>query len=71
MIDALASRYGCLPSDIIAKADTFDVFILNTVLEYENYQYQKEQAKQGKAPAPTNLTQQQMKDMIARARNKK
>lgn len=70
MIDALSSRYGRLPSEIISTADTFDVFILNTVLEYENYQYQKEQAKQGKAPMPTNMSQAQMKSMIERARQR-
>jgi hypothetical protein len=36
MLDALASRYHCLPSQALETANSFDVFILNRVLEYQD-----------------------------------
>ena len=39
------------------------------MLEHEQYQQQVAEAKQGKRPMPTAMTQEQMQAMITRARS--
>lgn len=36
LIDTIAERYGMLPSEVITRATTFDVFIADTALGYRN-----------------------------------
>lgn len=36
MIDTLAERYGMLPSEVIRKASTFDLFICDAAITYRN-----------------------------------
>lgn len=52
--------YGQLPSYVKANANTFDMLVTNTVLAWEQEQYDK---ASGKTSTP-NLTQEQMKAMI-------
>lgn len=40
-IDGLGKRYGMLPSEVLRKADTFDLYIIDAALTYENYQHKK------------------------------
>jgi hypothetical protein len=46
-IDAMSSRYGLLPGEIMARATTFDLFVYDTAVSYINYAQQK---ADGKAP---------------------
>jgi len=34
-IDIMAQRYGCLPSRLLAEASTFDLFICNSAIRYQ------------------------------------
>lgn len=36
MIDAIAERYKLLPSEVISRADTFDLAVLITSIAYKN-----------------------------------
>lgn len=36
LIDTLGERYGLLPSEVIRKANTFDVFVADTAIGYRN-----------------------------------
>lgn len=36
LIDTIAERYGLLPSEVIVKANTFDVFVADTAIGYRN-----------------------------------
>jgi hypothetical protein len=36
-IDTMASRYGLLPSDILNRASTFDLAIMDAAIAYTNY----------------------------------
>jgi hypothetical protein len=36
LIDTLGERYGLLPSDVIRRANTFDVFVADTAIGYRN-----------------------------------
>lgn len=36
MLDTLAQRYGCLPSEILAKGDTLDINIMTRAIAWHN-----------------------------------
>lgn len=38
LIDALAERYGCLPSQVLREGDTFDLMVLDVTLTYRKYE---------------------------------
>lgn len=64
----LAESYKMLPSEALMRATTFDLHVLDLHFKYNNYLASKNEDK-GSAPKVTkHLTQQQMKDMIARAK---
>jgi hypothetical protein len=43
MIDGLSHRYGMLPSQVLRQADTFDLWIMDSALSFENYHHKKQQ----------------------------
>lgn len=45
MIDQLATRYALLPSEILTRATTFDLYILDAAVSYENYLHAKAENK--------------------------
>lgn len=44
-IDTLGKRYGMLPSEVMNRASTFDVFIMDAAITYENYKNEQSMAK--------------------------
>ena len=36
LLDTIGERYGMLPSEVISRATTFDVFIADTAISYRN-----------------------------------
>ena len=36
-IDTIGKRYGLLPSEVIKRADSFDLFIMDAALTFEQY----------------------------------
>jgi hypothetical protein len=50
-IDTLGKRYGMLPSEVIGRANTFDLYIMDAALTFENYQHKKAM-NGGKDPIP-------------------
>lgn len=67
LIDALGERYGMLPSEVIARANTFDLFILDTALGYRNVL--QERANKGEKAPPPKLSVDKMQAMLDRVRN--
>ena len=65
-IDTLGKRYGLLPSEVLMRADTFDLYIMDAALTFENYHNKKANSKS--APIP-DLTVEEM--MEIKRRNKK
>ena len=55
-IDALGKRYSLLPSEVMVKASTFDLVVLDAALGYQSYIQDKAEGKK----APVNATQQEM-----------
>ena len=38
-IDTIGKRYGMLPSQVIREADTFDLYIMDAAMSFENYHH--------------------------------
>ena len=56
-IDTIGKRYGILPSDVLRRADTFDLYVMDTALSFERYHKSKD--SKGLGPIP-NLTQEEL-----------
>lgn len=69
-LDNLAHRYGMLPSEALARADTLDLYVLDLGARWSNHQYELSQKNSGQ-PSTPNLTQEQMKAMINRVKERK
>jgi hypothetical protein len=61
-IDGLGKRYGKLPSEVIKKADTFDLYIMDAALSFEQYHHKKAMNK-GKPPLP-EYSQEQLQNIF-------
>lgn len=59
LIDTLAERYGMLPSEVITRATTFDVFVADTAIGYRNL-LQDRAMNPNKVP---ELTQEQLMEI--------
>lgn len=65
-IDALGKRYSLLPSEVMSKASTFDLVVLDASLGFEKYIQDK---AEGKREAP-KLSQDEMLKMVERTKQK-
>ena len=66
-IDGIAKRYGVLPSEVVQRADTFDLYIIDAALTFERFQYDKEMNK-GKVD-PAYYSQDQLAGMLDKGKN--
>jgi len=48
-IDGLGKRYGMLPSEVLSRGNTFDLYIMDCALTFENFHHKKA-ANKGKMP---------------------
>jgi hypothetical protein len=69
----LADAYKCLPSDILANATTFDLYVLDVHTKWVKYQHQEAENKRAVPLAPPRpvLSKEQMLNMIKRTRSEK
>lgn len=58
-IDTLGKRYGLLPSEILNRGDTFDLFIMDAALTFEQYHHKKAM-NNGKDPISDYMTTEQL-----------
>ena len=70
ILDGLAHRYGCLPSEILTRADTLDMLILDCYRSWEQYQRDKMEAEQNGTPKPANLPINKLQEMMDRVKRK-
>ena len=54
-IDGLGKRYGMLPSEILSRSNTFDLYIMDAAMTFENYHHKK-QMNNGMDPTPDYTT---------------
>lgn len=64
MLDAMASRYHRLPSELIDSATTFDLLVLETAMAYH-----KSKDPSNGRPKP-NVKQQDLRAMLERVKEK-
>ena len=65
MIDTMAERYKLLPSEIVNRGSTFDLYVMDAAMSYHNYQHNKAQNKVD----PNSYTHDEMLEMIRKARD--
>jgi hypothetical protein len=68
LIDTLSERYGMLPSEVISRANTFDVFIADTAIGYRNA-VQERSMNGDKKPLP-EYKQTDLQKMLDKVRDK-
>ena len=64
MIDTLADRYKVLPSEVIARATTFDLMVCDTAISYRAALERKASGE------PDNHTDEELLAMVSKARGK-
>ena len=67
MIDSLGKRYGMLPSDILSRATTFDLYIMDASLTFENYHHKKAM-NNDRDPMP-DFTTNELQDILNKSRS--
>ena len=40
-LDSLGKRYGLLPSEVLERGNTFDLYIMDCALSFENFHHKK------------------------------
>lgn len=68
MIDSLGKRYGLLPSEVLNRSNTFDLYIMDVALSFENYHHSKTM-NNGKEPVD-NYTTDELQAMLNKVRKK-
>ena len=66
LLDALAKRYGCLPSALLCDADSFDLMVFDVALTWEKMQQDKQNGK--KTVDTTMYNQQDLQDIMNKVR---
>lgn len=65
-VDGLGKRYGLLPSEVIKRGNTFDLYIMDCALTFENW-HNKKAANGGKDPIP-DYTDKQLETLLNKAK---
>jgi hypothetical protein len=65
-IDSLGKRYGMLPSEVLLRSNTFDLYIMDAALSFERYHHKKAM-NNGKEPIQDYITQEQLVQIAQRA----
>lgn len=69
-VDAMAKRYGKLPSEILASASTLDLVVLDAALTYENYLQERERSKGSGTLSPPNVAEEELVKIWERTNGK-
>lgn len=66
MIDGLGKRYGLLPSEVLNRSNTFDLYIMDAALTFENYHHKKAM-NNGRDPVP-DYTQDELLELLQKSK---
>lgn len=67
-LDNLANRYGLLPSEVLSRATTLDLYVLDLSAKYQRYRDEK---AQGLNPPTRKPSQEELKAMLTRVKANK
>jgi hypothetical protein len=72
-VNNLAKTYKLLPSEVMERGNTFDLYVMDIATRYERYQQKKSQDRFGAAaPTPKKMpSKQELMDMLMRAKGAK
>lgn len=62
-LDTMAERYKLLPSELLSRGSTLDLYIMDAAVSYQNYRHKKENGQ-----VAEQYTQQELMDMIKKTR---
>lgn len=62
-LDTLGERYGRLPSEVLARGSTLDIYIMDAALTYRDYQQKKSSGQYA-----GQHTTDELKTIMAKAR---
>ena len=65
-VDGLGKRYGLLPSEVIKRGNTFDLYIMDCALTFENWHHKKAM-NNGRDPIP-DYTQDELMTLLNKAK---
>lgn len=65
-IETMAKRYKMLPSEVLERATTYDLHLMDIAISYHNYEMAKIN-NNGVAPAP-DLSEQEMLEIMNKVR---
>jgi hypothetical protein len=65
-LDNLGKRYGLLPSEVLSRGNTFDLYIMDASLTFEQFHIKKAQ-NNGKIPIEY-YTEEQLMTMLQKAK---
>ena len=66
-VDSLGKRYGMLPSEVIGRANTFDLYVMDAALAFEN-SHHKKSMNNGRDPIP-DYTTDELLAMVAKGKD--
>lgn len=66
MIGRMAKEYGMLPSEVEQRACTYDIMVMDVLATYDRYQESRASGKVD--PSVYQLSDDEMKAMLTRAR---
>jgi hypothetical protein len=61
-VDGLGKRYGMLPSEVLERCNTFDLYIMDAAMTFESYHHKK-QMNNGREPMP-DYTVDELQNMM-------
>jgi len=67
-LDGLGKRYGMLPSQVLSQGNTFDLYVMDAALTFENY-HNKKAMNNGKDPTP-ELTNDELLDIFNKGKER-
>ena len=70
-LDNLANRYNCLPSEALARADTFDLYVLDVSARYARYRQDIAEGRTSDPSVTKVPSVDEMKRMIDSVRSEK
>jgi hypothetical protein len=65
-IDGLGKRYGMLPSQVLETSNTFDLYVMDMAMTFENYHHKKA-LNNGRDPMPDYSTNE-LQDILNKAK---
>lgn len=64
LVDTMAERYGILPSEVMSRATTFDLFVCDTAIGYRNYQTDKAHGRNTGVYKPESYSQDELMSIL-------